>query len=197
MFVKYFWFKPAEIQGIPVAVARSGWSKQGGFEIYLMDGRRGTDLWNIVREAGQPYGIGPGNPNWVERIESGLVSYGGDTDDNTNPFEVRMGRYVDLDVADDVIGIAALRKIAAKGPLRQQLGVILNGGEPEKPGFTWHDIHKGGRKIGDLTNCAWSYRLKKNIGFALVSASALPGEPVTVTMHDRPVAGTLCELPFL
>jgi aminomethyltransferase len=108
-----------------------------------------------------------------------------------------MGRYVDLDVADDVIGIAALRKIAAKGPLRQQLGVILDGDEPEKPGFTWHDIHKGGRKIGDLTNCAWSYRLKKNIGFGLVTASALPGEPVTVEMHGRMVSGTLCELPFL
>ncbi|MGL4404677.1 MAG: glycine cleavage system protein T, partial [Notoacmeibacter sp.] len=92
--LKYFWFKETSVNGIPVAVARSGWSKQGGFEIYLMDGSRGTELWNIVKEAGKAWDIGPGNPNSHERIESGLVSYGGDTDDFTNPYEVRMGKYV-------------------------------------------------------------------------------------------------------
>lgn len=78
--LRYFWFQETEIQGIPVAVARSGWSKQGGFEVYLMDGSRGSELWNIVREAGQPFDIGPGNPNNVEQIESGLISWGGDND---------------------------------------------------------------------------------------------------------------------
>ena len=89
-----------------------------------MDGTKGTALWNIVKEAGKPYGIGPGNPNWCERVESGLVSYGGDTDETTNPFEVRMSKYVDLHVPDDTVGIQALRKIAAEGPKRHQLGVI-------------------------------------------------------------------------
>ena len=59
--LKYFWFKETEVNGIPVAVARSGWSKQGGFEIYPMDGSRGTELWNIVKEAGKAWDIGPGN----------------------------------------------------------------------------------------------------------------------------------------
>ena len=71
-----------EIEGIPVAVQRSGWSKQGGFEIYLKDGSMGTRLWNIFKEAGKPWGIGPGAPATPERVESGLVSVGGDTDDD-------------------------------------------------------------------------------------------------------------------
>ena len=96
--LKYFWFRETSIEGIPVAVARSGWSKQRGFEIYLMDGSQGDRLWDIFREAGKPWDIGPGNPNLMERIESGLLSWGGDTDEETNPFEVRMGKYVDLDV---------------------------------------------------------------------------------------------------
>jgi aminomethyltransferase len=195
--LKYFWFKQTKINDIPVAVARSGWSKQGGFEIYLMDGTRGTDLWNIVKEAGQPWGIGPGNPNWSERIESGLVSYGGDTDGTTNPFEVRMGGYVDLNVPDDTIGIGALRRIAAAGPKRHQLGVVLDGGEPAKPEFAWSDLIMGGKKVGDLTNCGWSYRLKKNIGFALISVAAQPGDRVTVNRAAGPMDGTLCTLPFL
>ncbi|GBL38183.1 dimethylsulfonioproprionate demethylase DmdA [Anaerolineaceae bacterium] len=97
--LKYFWFKETQIAGIPVVVARSGWSKQGGFEIYLRDGSKGTELWNIVKAAGQPFNIGPGNPSWCERVESGLISYGGDTDSETNPYEVRMGKYIDLEFA--------------------------------------------------------------------------------------------------
>ena len=195
--LRYFRFREAEIAGIPVAVARSGWSKQGGFEIYLMDGTRGTELWNLVREAGRPWDIGPGNPNAVERIESGLLSWGGDTDDRTNPFEVRLGRFVDLDVPDEVIGIAALRRIAAEGPVRHQLGAVLEGGAPLQPTVLWSDIELDGRKVGDLTNCAWSRRLNRNIGFALVSVSAKPGDPVEVRIGGRRVPAALVELPFL
>ena len=128
--LKYFWFRETSVGGVPAAVARSGWSKQGGFEIYLRDGSQGTGLWDLVKEAGRPWDIGPGSPNFCERVESGLLSYGGDTDDRTNPFEVRMARFVDLGVADDVIGIQALREIHRSGPRRHQLGVTLDGDEP-------------------------------------------------------------------
>ncbi len=195
--LKYFWFRETSIAGIPVAVARSGWSKQGGFEIYLMDGTKGTNLWNLVREAGKPWDIGPGNPNSTERIESGLLSWGGDTDDQTNPFEVRMGKYVDLDVPDDVIGVKALRAIKAKGPRRHQLGVKLEGNEPTLAPFIWFDIVKDSTKVGSMTNCIWSYRLKQNIGFALVEAVCQPGDRVEVLKDGKAVAGTLTGLPFL
>ncbi len=195
--LKYFWFRETSIYGIPVVVARSGWSKQGGFELYLMDGARGSALWNIFREAGKPWGIGPGNPSFCERVESGLLSYGGDTDAETNPFEVRLSKYVDLDVADDVVGIKALRRISAEGPRRRQLGVVLDGEEPTQLGFLWHRILKDGRKVGDMTNCVWSYRLKRNIGFALVSATLQAGDRVDVVKDGVTHQGTLQELPFL
>ena len=195
--LKYFWFRDTEIGGIPVVVARSGWSKQGGYEIYLCDGTRGTELWNIFREAGQPWGIGPGNPNWCERIESGLLSWGGDTDARTNPFEVRMEKYVDLDVPDDTIGIGALRKIAAEGPARHQLGVVLDDPEAPAQGFHWHRILRDGRAVGDMTNAVLSRRLGKVIGFAIVSRDCAPGDRVTVVRPDRDVPGTLTTLPFL
>ncbi|RME17083.1 MAG: glycine cleavage system protein T, partial [Alphaproteobacteria bacterium] len=195
--LRYFWFRDTEINGIPVAVARSGWSKQGGFEIYLMDGRRGTELWNIVREAGRPFDIGPGAPNWCERIESGLLSFGGDTDERTNPFEVRMGKFVDLDVPDDTIGIAALRRIAAEGPARHQLGVILDESAPAGPEYIWNDILRDGEKIGSLTNCTWSRRLERNIGFGLVASDTAPGDRVVVQRPEGAVGASLCALPFL
>ena len=195
--LRYFWFRETRIDGIPVAVARSGWSKQGGFEIYLMDGARGTHLWNIVREAGMPFDIGPGNPNPAERVESGLLSWGGDTDDDTNPFEVRMGDYVDLDVPDDVVGIDSLRRIAQDGPKRHQLGVVLEGDSPLPSDSDWLDIRLDDAKIGSMTCSTWSYRLKANIGFALVSTDSLPGSSVSVARDGQSIAGRLVELPFL
>ncbi len=195
--LKYFWFRETEIEGIPVAVARSGWSKQGGFEIYLMDGSKGAALWNLVKEAGRPWDIGPGYPNLTERVESGLLSYGGDTDERTSPFEVRLGRYVDLDVPDDVVGIAALRRTAAAGPPRHQLGVVLEDGAPLGPSFRWFDILADGVKVGDMTNRTWSYRLEQNIGFALISTRLAAGDEVTVAMDGTTQSGILRELPFL
>ena len=167
--LRRFAFREAAIEGIPVVLARSGWSKQGGFELYLTDGSQGTRLWEIVREAGRPWGIGPGAPNPSERVEGGLLSYGGDTDARTNPFEVRMGRYVDLDAPDDTVGIEALRRIHAEGPSRHQLGLVLDGAAPRSLGFGWAEIRRDGKRAGHLTNCVWSYRMECNIGFALVS----------------------------
>ena len=96
-----------------------------------------------------------------------------------------------------MIGIRALRRIRAAGPVRHQLGVVLDGAEPTALGFRWHSILKNGRKVGDLTNCVWSYRLKKNIGFALISTQCAAGDSVEVTKEGRTLAGTLTHLPFL
>ena len=194
---KYFWFKETEINGIPVAVQRSGWSKQGGFEIYLRDGSRGTELWNIFKEAGQPWGIGPGAPTTPERVESGLVSVGGDTDEDTNPFEVRLGQYVNLDVPDDVIGIQALRRINQEGVKRHQLGLILDGDAPSPLGIRTEEIVHDGAVVGKMTICMWSPRMKANIGYALISSKVTAGEAVTIKRPGGPVHAQLVELPFL
>lgn len=194
--LKYFWFMDGEVDGIPLKIARSGFSKQGGFELYLMDGTRGTDLWNIVREAGQPYDIGPGYPTPGERIESGLLSCGGDSDDTTNPFEVRLERYVDLDVDDEVVGIKALRKIKAEGVKRHQLGLVLQGSEPSENHARWYDIVANGQKVGDMTNGTWSRKLQHNIGYALISRDFNPGDIVQVHKNGAEITAELCNLPF-
>jgi len=195
--LKYFWFREFDLGGIPLVVARSGWSKQGGFELYLRDGSQGTKLWNLVKEAGQPWGIGPGNPNWSERVESGLISFGGDTDGQTNPFEVRMGKYVDLHVPDHTVGIQALRRIAEEGPKRHCLGIILDAGDPVSPGFSWNPIYKDGVKVGDLTNCIFSIRVQKNLGFALISRDCVVGDRVHSMVGGVMQSGVLTELPFV
>ena len=196
--IRFFWFADAEISGIPVKIQRSGYSKQGGFEIYLLDGSRGGELWDIIREAGAPWGIGPGNPSPIERIEGGMLSFGGDTDDSTNPFEVRLDAFVDLDISDEVIGIQALRQIKAEGVKRQQLGVLLDDEERQPGHLRWFDVHNtGGTRVGDMTCGTWSPKLGRVIGFVLVSRDLKPGDRVTVDRRTNHVGGTLCDLPFV
>lgn len=195
--LRYFWFREAEVDGIPVIVQRSGWSKQGGFEIYLRDATQGARLWNIFREAGKPWDIGPGAPSSPERVESGLVSAGGDTDAQTNPFEVRLGKYVDLTLPDEVVGIRALRDIHARGVARHHLGVVLDGDALAPLGFAPEPVLRDGVEVGKLTVRAWSPRMKANIGFALVEVEAGVGDAVTVMRPGGPVQGRLIELPFV
>lgn len=196
--MRHFRFRRADLDGMPLLLARSGWSKQGGFEIYLLDGAHGMRLWNTVAEAGAKWDIAPGAPNAHERIESGLLSWGGDTDDATNPFEVRMGKFVDLDFdgADDVVGIDALRCIHRDGPARHQLGVVLDGDKPAPSHPVWYAIEAGGRKVGDMTNGIWSYRLQRNIGFGLVARDCAAGMRVEVVKEDARIGAALTELPF-
>ena len=72
--IGYFKFGWVDFAGTRQLIARSGYSQQDGFEIYLNGGHLGTTLWDAVWQAGQPYNIAPGYPNLIERIEGGLLS---------------------------------------------------------------------------------------------------------------------------
>ena len=93
--------------------------------------------------------------------------------------------------------VQALRQIAAEGPKRHQLGLILDGDTPAPLGFAWEDILKDGKKVGDMTNCVWSYRMKANIGYALIGIDCQPGETVEIRRKGGSVMAKLVELPFL
>jgi len=169
--LRYFWFRETNLQGIPLVLARSGWSKQGGFELYLRDGVRGQELWDIVKAAGAAFNIGPGAPNDVERLESGLLSYGADARLQTspaNPFELGLGKLVDLDGPDDFIGKPALLKIKAAGIKRRLCGFLIQG-DPVPASEHRVSVMQNGTVVGSISEMAYSSRLDKNIGIGLVS----------------------------
>ena len=162
-----FWFRETELDGVPVVLQRSGWSKQGGYELYLCDSERGTDLWNKVKAAGQPFGIGPGAPNYIERLESSLLSIGADTLWDSNPFEAGLDKMLDLDRDDDFIGKAALRALAKSGSRRKLVAVVFDGDPIEPNEHPW-PIFIDGNRVGSVRSAGYSPRRKSNIGFALI-----------------------------
>ena len=194
--LKYFWFQETEIEGIPVVVARSGWSKQGGFEIYLRDSAYGDALWNLVAEVGAPVGIGPGAPNFIERIESGLLSYGSDNLPDSDPFEVGLGKLIDLDRADPFIGKEALRRRAAEGPRRKLVGVVFDGA-PVKPNQHPWPAWVSGQAVGAVRVVCHSPR-RGNIGLALLaSGHATVGTEITFEGEGGIYHGTVVGLPLV
>jgi aminomethyltransferase len=194
--LEYFCFREAELDGIPLIVARSGWSKQGGFELYLQDALRGTDLWNHVKTTGLPYDIGPGAPNDVERIESGLLSYGTDADKHANPLELGLGKFVDLECEDDFVGKAALKEVVAEGIKRRRVGLFLSGGRISQNAHPC-PVCLDGNKVGTMSECVFSPRLKKNIALALIEADISDGQNgLTVDIGNDPRKAKISALPF-
>ena len=195
--LRYFGFRLTEIDGIPLVVARSGWSKQGGFELYLRDGRRGTDLWNIVAAAGAPFGIGPGSPNYIERVESGLISYGADTDVCTTPFEMGLDRFIDLTQPVEFIGKKALIALKEAGVRRRFVGLKIDGPAFERPSENRYDVLFNGADAGFVSAAAYSPRIGSNIAVAMVLVAAIEaGTGVDVITNDGVRHATIVDLPF-
>ncbi len=194
--LKYFWFRETEIEGIPVLLARSGWSKQGGFELYLRDAERGTDLWNLVKAAGASYGIVPGAPSDVERVESGLLSYGSDARTGVNPFEVGLGAFVDLDRDDDFVGKVALKRFVGEGIRRRRVGFVI-GGERISGISESHDVRLGQDVVGTVTEAVYSPRLGKNIAVGLLASEVADDESRLKTdFGDGCRSAIVAHLPF-
>lgn len=197
--LKFFWFREFDLDGIPLVIARSGWSKQGGFELYLRDRSFGTELWERVAEAGQPYGIQPGAPSSMERIEGGLLSYGNDMTIRNNPFEVGLDRYCALDQEADFLAKEALLEIRRAGPVQRQIGIVIDGDPIQGNDQWWHVVDHDRQRIGTVTSACHSPRLQQNIALSIMDMDHQePGTPVTVEFYNgerRP--GTISALPFI
>ncbi|MBI2237148.1 MAG: glycine cleavage system protein T, partial [Actinobacteria bacterium] len=67
--IRYYWTMPADLDGIPVVISRTGWTGEVGYEVFLMDPGRGAELWDRIMEAGRPHHIRPIAPSEARRIE--------------------------------------------------------------------------------------------------------------------------------
>ncbi len=193
--LKYFWFRETDIDGMPVIVSRTGWSSERGYEIFLRDSRHGDRLWDMIMEAGQPLQIGPGAPSAIRRIEAGMMSYGADMTLATNPFEVGLGRLVDLEMANDFCGKAALTTIRDRGTSRQLCGLEIDG-PPLANEHPW-PVFSSNQQVGTVTSAVYSPRLEKNIALAILdNEHAEIGQELKTSTPDGRLACTVTQYPF-
>lgn len=181
--LKYYWLEEFELNGIPLIISRTGWSSELGYEIYLRDGSRGNELWDHIMEIGEPMGLVPGHTSTIRRIEGGMLSYQADMDYTVNPFELGLGRLVDLEMDADFIGKEALKKIKSYGVKRHQVGIEISCTPLKHPNTSYWPIMVGSEEVGYITSAVYSPRLDKNIALAMmdVKYSAIDTRAETTT----------------
>jgi dimethylsulfoniopropionate demethylase len=135
-----------------MVVARSGYSKQGGFEIYLEGSDLGMPLWNALMEAGRTLDVRAGCPNGIERVEAGLLSYGNDMTDDNTPHECGLGRFCNTATAIGCVGRDALLRVAKEGPVQQIRAIEIDGRVP--PCDRAWPVTAGTKRVGQVTSAA-------------------------------------------
>lgn len=183
--------------GIPLVLARTGWSGEISYELYLRNHKLGDQLWEIVREAGQEYNISPIAPNTIRSIEGGLLSFRSDVLKEDNPYTIGLGRLVDTNQSIDFIGKSALKKIEEEGTKRMLVGVMLDGDPIKNPPEQFWPVIDHDLKIGHVSRCIYSPRLKKNIGFANVPTEFSKIDTnLSVISPEGKRSATVCKWPW-
>jgi dimethylsulfoniopropionate demethylase len=194
--LKFFKFDFFEFNQNKFLISRSGYSKQGGFEIHVENIRAGLDLYDHFFEIGKEFNLKPGAPNLIERIEGGLLSYGNDMDIGDNPLECGFDKYVNLESDIMFLGKDKLKKIKKEGIKKKLMGVKIEA--------SWVSITKEipmyNEKvvIGMLRSAGFSPKFKKIVGIAMVNKDFWGiGQNFTTNIGGEKVLGEVCKLPIL
>ncbi len=195
--LKYYRFMEYEWDGVPLIISRTGWSSELGYEIFLRDGSAGDRLWEYMMEMGAPLGLKPGHTSSIRRIEAGMLSYHADMSLANNPFEMNLDRLVNLDMAADFIGKAALQRIRNEGIKQRLVGLEIDGTPLVGPNESFWPIRRDGTQVGTLTSAVYSPRLEKNIALCMMKIEhAGLGTEVTVDKLGETLTGFVAPVPF-
>lgn len=190
-----FSWHEATVGGIPLMIARTGYTGEDGFEFYpAID--QAAAIWDALLEAGEPAGLAPVGLGARDtlRLEARMPLYGSELADDISPLEAGLGWAVKLDKGE-FIGRDAMQRMKDRRPPRRTVGFKMTGrsGTPR----SHYPVQVDGEDVGHVTSGAFSPTLDANIGLALVRRDvAGAGKPLDVVIRDKPVPATQVKLPF-
>ena len=164
--LRFFRFGYFDFEGSQMLVARSGYSNQGGFEVYVEGTERGMPLWTALMESGRDLDVRAGCPNLIERIEGGLLSYGNDMTRANTPHECGLGRFCNTQTAIGCVGRDALLRVATEGPVQQIRAIRIEGDLP--PCDRVWPLMDGTDQVGRVTSAAYSPDFECNVAIGMV-----------------------------
>ena len=194
--LKFFHFQKFLYQKHPLTIARSGWSKQGGFEIYVDSDDLGVELFKELMIKGQDLDVRPGCPNLIERIEGGLLSYGNDMDMRDTPLECGLERFVSFNPNIQYLGKEYLLKQSKEGIQQSLIGLKL---ERDHLSITKHlPIYYERKKIGELRSGCYSPTFKCCLAIAMIKTNhQIFNEKINLTINNEVLKTQMIKLPFL
>jgi len=190
-------FVTGSYMGMGYSVFRSGYTGEDGLEL-ILPAAVGTWVWDYLTQDGgegrvtiKPAGLGARD---TLRLEAGMPLYGHELHEGTDPISAGCGWCVYLE--KDFIGADALRKIAAAGPRRKIVGLVLEGRRIARQGAKMMDSGKG-REVGEVTSGTLSLALGKSIAMAYVESDrASPETALSVDIRGQGVGAAIVPLPF-
>ena len=195
--MKFFGFDYFEFSGAKHLIAKSGWSKQGGYEIYVENTKSGLALYDELFEVGKEFNVKPGCPNLIERIESALLSYGNDMDNGDNPLECGLDKYVNLESDVNFLGKQKLKDVKKNGISRKLMGVMIESKEINVS-KSIDLINEKSLKIGELRSGVYSPHFKKVIGIAMLDKPYFKvSQTFKISINGSIFEGKVCDLPFI
>jgi len=193
--LKFFNFNYFKFEGIDFMISKSGFSKQGGYEIYVENSKSGLKLYDYIIKAGNKFNLKPGCPNVIERIEGALLSYGNDMDNNDNPFECGLDRYINLESNIEFLGKKALQKVKLEGIKRKLMGVKIN----EKNINLTSElklVDENKETMGYLRSAVYSPWFKMIVGIAMINIEyCKDSQNFKTNINNKEVSGSVCSLP--
>jgi aminomethyltransferase len=192
--IRYYWFQDGEVSGTPARIARTGYTGEDGFEIYVSPDQSAR-LWREILAAGESVGIkqcGLGARNTL-RLEAKMALYGHEITASINPWEADLAWIVKMDKGD-FVGRAALEKLQAAGLTRKLVGFEMTGRGIGRDGY---EVYLGGKPAGWVTSGGPAPSLNKNIGLCYLPVEhSHPGVPVQIIIRDNPVDAVTVPSPF-
>jgi glycine cleavage system T protein (aminomethyltransferase) len=192
--IKYYHFTDGVVAGTPARIARTGYTGEDGFEIYVAP-EEAERIWNEVMDAGAEFGIKPcglGARNTL-RLEAKMALYGHEIHASITPYEADLAWIVKLDKGD-FIGKATLAKQKEQGVTRKLVGFEMTGRGIGRDGY---EVHLDGAAAGWVTSGGPSPTLNKNIGLCYLPVDrAKPGEKIQIVIRNQPVDAVTVATPF-
>lgn len=192
--IKYYWFTDGVVSNSPARIARTGYTGEDGFEIYIAP-FEAARIWNEILKAGREFGIKPcglGARNTL-RLECKMALYGHEIDASISPLEADLGWIVKFDKGD-FIGRDALSKQKQNGVARKLVGFEMRGRGIGRDGY---EVLLDGKPAGWVTSGSPSPTLNKNIGLCYLPAeAAVPGRAIQIMVRNQPVDAETVPTPF-
>lgn len=195
--IPYYWFREIELCGSSMMLARMGYTGEDGFEIYCPQ-EHTVMLWETLLAQGKSLGITPAGlaARDTLRMEVCFPLYGQDIDDQHNPLEAGLGRFVALDKAD-FIGKSAVEKVKAEGIRRKLIRFVLDVRGVPRPYYLIFD-ETGEQALGEVTSGTSSPTLGQGIGMGYVPIEhAKIGSKLTIQIRNKMVPATIVKPPFV
>lgn len=192
--LKYYWSTGATFGGGTVFVARTGYTGEDGFELYV-DIADAAPLWAALLAAGEGFGLVPAGlaSRDTLRLEAGMPLYGHELGRDVRPAQAGLGRVVHLTKEGDFVGRAATEAGLPAGA-RMLVGLVSEGRRAGRAGY---GVYAGEATVGEITSGALSPTLEHPIAMAFVEPQYTePGTVLDIDVRGTRIPATVTALPF-